>query len=171
MIKKLFQNKQLMLELFRFVIVGGVATIVDYLISYFSLNFIFKELGSFQIIGIVVNIPVVLSTTLGFSISLIINYLLSLFFVFKTDVDKAKSRSFIGFIKFVVLAIGGLIINIIIKSIGDIISPTEGNLLWFTVVFIIATGVVLVYNYLTRKFFIFNKNKADRGKNIDETIN
>lgn len=147
--KKLF-------EIIRFVIVGGVATVIDYIVMSLVLyafepslypNFFNVFYGG----GDPSTIATVVGTGVGFCVSLIFNYLLSVFFVYE---DKGNSKTAKGVILFIVLAVGGLVLNMFGMWLGyDICHINE----W--IVKIIMTLIVLVYNYLTRKFFIFKKAK------------
>lgn len=105
----------------------------------------------------------VIATFFGFSISVIVNYILSMKFVFarKEDMDRRKE-----FVIFVVLSVIGGILNelLILLCIAGIYD----NWAWLQTVLardpakllgkIAATGVVMVYNFVTRKIFLERKN-------------
>ena len=87
---------------------------------------------------------------ISFTVSVIVNYILSVTFVFETDKKKNRSGEFVIF---VVLSLIGLAIN--------------EACMWLSVEFlgihyklskIGATGVVMVYNFISRKIFIEKKN-------------
>jgi putative flippase GtrA len=104
----------------------------------------------------------VIATFWGFTISVIVNYILSMKFVFvrKDEMDRRKE-----FIIFVVLSIIGCIINELLilacmegiyehwTWLSQLISPDVAKLFGK----IIATGVVMVYNFVTRKLFLEKK--------------
>ena len=85
-ILKLFHLKfnekieNLLIQIFKFVIVGVISTIIDFLFL-----FLFKEFFHFQVL---------LSNTLSFSISVIYNYIASVKWVFDVDKDKNKKKQF-----------------------------------------------------------------------------
>lgn len=96
---------------------------------------------------------------ISFAFSTILNYLLSLKFVFNSNKNNKKKE----FIIFVVLSIIGLGINEICMYIGI-------NLIYNYISFICskefaenylfkfaATGIVMVYNFITRKILIEKK--------------
>ena len=119
-------------QIFKFVIVGGIATILDFL-----LIFIFKELFK---------LPVVLSNTMSFTISTIYNYIASVKWVFDVDKSKNKSNTFITFIIFSMI---GLLLNdLIIWIIADKFN------IYYLIGKIIATAQVMVFNFITRKLFL-----------------
>lgn len=104
----------------------------------------------------------VIATFWGFTISVIVNYILSMKFVFvrKENMDRKKE-----FVIFVVLSIIGCIINELL-----ILLCMEGiynNWAWLRAIIsvelakmggkIVATGVVMVYNFVTRKIFLEQK--------------
>ncbi|MBQ8189465.1 MAG: GtrA family protein [Lachnospiraceae bacterium] len=104
----------------------------------------------------------VIATFWGFTISVIVNYLLSMKYVFvrKDDMDRRKE-----FVIFVVLSIIGCILNevLIVLCMNGIYD----NWPWLQSLIsremakmggkIVATGVVMVYNFITRKIFLEKK--------------
>ena len=122
-------------QIFRFIIVGGIATVID-----FALLYIFKEFLNFNII---------LSNTLAFTISVIYNYIASIKWVF----DVSENRNYkIQFIIFIILSILGLIIN---SSILYVFSKFLG--IYYLLSKVLATIVVMIYNFITRKIFLEKK--------------
>lgn len=103
-----------------------------------------------------------ISKFLGFVVSAIVNYLLSIKFVFvqKKEMDKKKE-----FTVFLILSAIGLVINEIVMFVCiDIIYVQRMALqelvtdsLMVTISTIVATGVVTVYNFISRKLFLERK--------------
>ena len=90
-----------------------------------------------------------LSCGISFSISVIYNYVMSILWVF--EVDKEKS-GVLNFMIFLVLSLGGLGINqLIMWGLVD----KAGIFYMFSK--ILATAVVMVYNFITRKIFLEKK--------------
>lgn len=139
-------------EIARFVIVGGIATVIDYLVMgvvlYLFNPSIYPKFYNVWIGGGEPSaIATVIGTGAGFCVSLIANYLLSVLFVYE---EKGNSKSAKGVFLFIILSTVGLLINMFGMWIGyDICKINE----WITK--IIMTILVLVYNYVTRKLFIF----------------
>lgn len=131
-IKLTEKNQHLLVQIFNFGIVGFIATIIDFVFLY-----IFKEYF---------NLPIILSNTLSFIISVIYNYWASLTFVFDVNKEKDKRKNFIIFIIFSVI---GLIINDIIIWI-----ITEFTNIHYLISKIIATIIVMIFNFITRKKFL-----------------
>lgn len=128
---KLKDNK-LFQQIFKFGIVGGIAFIIDYGIMVIS-----KELLGFSIL---------LSAALGFTISVIFNYIASIKWVFDINKEKDEKKNFVLFIIFSVI---GLILTEVIMFIGtDIININ------YLIVKIAATAIVMVFNFITRKMFL-----------------
>ncbi len=106
----------------------------------------------------------VIATFWGFTISVIVNYLLSMKFVFvrKDDMDRKKE-----FVIFVVLSIIGCILNEVLILLC--MNGIYDNWLWLQSLIgrelakmggkIVATGVVMVYNFVTRKIFLEKKEE------------
>lgn len=124
--------KKLIKQLFRFGIIGGLAFVIDYSILYICTEFL--------------GIHYLISTFIAFSISTIFNYIASVKWVF--DVDQSKSATK-NFITFVVFSIIGLILNEIIMWFG-----VEHLHMYFMIVKIGATAIVMVFNFVTRKIFL-----------------
>ncbi len=126
------KNKKLFLQIFKFTVVGGIAFIIDYL----SL-IICKEVFKFNLL---------ISAAIAFVISVVFNYILSIKWVFDVDESKSKKNNFIIFILFSIM---GLIITEIIMWFGtDILSIN------YLIIKIIATAIVMVFNFITRKIFL-----------------
>lgn len=123
-----------MLQLIKFAIVGVIAACVDV-----GVLIAFKEL---------LNADVLLSSAISFSVSVTVNYILSMSFVFKGK-EQSKLKEF--FI-FVLLSIGGLALNELILWIG--ISFTTVH---YLVVKLLAMIIVPAYNFVTRKIFLEEK--------------
>ena len=129
--------KKLMEQIVKFGFVGFLCFFIDY-----GLMVLLKErLG----------IHYLISSTISFTVSVIVNYILSITFVFETD----KSKNKVGeFVIFVCLSVIGLGIN--------------EACMWFTVETlgihymlskVGATAVVMVYNFISRKIFIEKKER------------
>ena len=126
------KTKKLLIQIFKFTIVGGIATIIDFVFLY-----IFREFCHF---------PVLVSNTLSFCISVIYNYIASVKWVFDVNKEKDAKKQFVVFIVFSVF---GLILNNVIMWITvDFLS------IYYLLAKIIATIVVMIFNFVTRKIFL-----------------
>lgn len=131
MIKKLLKNK-LFIQIFRFVIVGGTATIIDWAIYYILYNYL--------------HLNPLLGNIISFSISVIYNYIASIKWVFEVNTDKSKKRMFT---EFMIFSIIGLLLTEVFLWIGiDLMSINE------MIVKVFTTAVVMVFNFITRKIFL-----------------
>lgn len=155
LIKRLTAKYPRLAEIVRFLIVGGSATVIDYFVMGITLYCFDPSLyPHFYNIWIGGGDPSTLATVVGtgvgFCAGLIFNYIFSILFVFR---DKGNARSTQGFVLFALFSLGGLLINLGGMYLGyNVIGINE----WIVKTFF--TLVVLVYNYSTRKIFIF-KNK------------
>ena len=91
------------------------------------------------------NIHYLISSIISFTVSVIFNYILSIKWVF--DVNKKQGTK--DFIIFVVLSTIGLGINSIIMYL----MVDEMNI-HYMLSKLVATFIVMVYNFITRKIFI-----------------
>lgn len=168
------KKKKLVKQILKFGIVGGIAFLIDFIVYSIVLNLVDWEYGY------------LLAGVAGFTISLIFNYLASMAFVFvrKEGADKRKE-----FIIFLVLSLIGLGINTVVlwtcidviynnwPWLQDMIEGLNGFLhgIGFTSVEngqelaayfakIIATGIVMVYNFISRKLTL-EKKDDESGEN------
>lgn len=124
--------KKLICQIIKFGGVGALCFVVDF--------------GCLYLLTDCAHIDVLVSSAIAFTVSVVVNYYLSVRFVFTVDKDKSKVKSFVLFIVFSVI---GLILTEIIMSIGVNI------LLWnYLLVKVLATGIVMVFNFVTRKRFL-----------------
>ena len=124
--------ENLFIQIFKFGIVGVIATIID-----FAFLYIFKEFC---------NLPVIVSNTLSFCISVVYNYWASVKWVFNVNKEKSSRRNFILFIVFSVI---GLLLNDLIMHIA-----TDKMNIYYMLAKIIATAIVMIFNFVTRKLFL-----------------
>lgn len=126
------KNNKLLLQIFKFIVVGGTATVIDFVVL-----FILKEF---------IGLNEIVANTISFTVSVIYNYIASVKWVFDVDQDKSKSKQFITFIIFSI--IGLLINNLILWICIDKLA------IYYLIGKAIATGIVMVFNFITRKMFL-----------------
>ncbi len=131
-------NSDLFVQIVKFGFVGGAAFVIDY-----GLLIAFTEWAG---------IHYFISAFLSFSISVIFNYIASIIWVFNVDQSKSKQKTFIIFI---VLSILGLLLNQLIMWLG-----VEVIHMYYLYVKIIATALVMVFNFITRKIFLEEKENG-----------
>ena len=152
-IKKMFVNKtnSTAIQFFRYIFVGGGATIVQYVILI-----LFKEA-----FGIDANI----ANAIGFVGGLITNYLISTYWVFDKSVVENKAAEFTVF---AIIGVVGLGINqglvwlfdkpLSERKIFGSILPADK---YYLVGQVLATGVAFFWNFFARKILLYNgKNKS-----------
>ena len=149
-------KKDIFLEIIRFLLVGGLATIIDYIVFYVFKLVVLKNVSE--------NPKLIISTLLGFLAGLFTNWFLQKF-VYKnvTDSDMKSKKVFI---KFVILSFFGLFVT----EIGILLAKPLYNKLMLSVFGLftfdfyqlffkcLMTVIVLIINYLGRKFLVFNNN-------------
>ena len=151
-------KKSLFYEILRFLLVGGTATVFDYAVAYLFYHLI---LPPDRIGG---TLSLVLSTAFGFGVGLAVNWILSVCFVFRNVKDKKKSRSGKSFLMFTLIGLIGLGLTELGMHLGVSCLPeislfgsaTFLGISWTWWISKVAmTCIVLVWNYLGRKLFIF----------------
>ena len=130
--------KKLFAQILKFVIVGGLSFVID-MVFYF----IFTRY--FHIVEMV-------STIMSFSISVIFNYILSMKYVFVGKDDMKKHHEFMIFVTFSIMGAGLnwalFYLMFYILLIPDLITK------------ILVAGIVMVFNFITRKIFLEKKENA-----------
>ena len=130
--------KKLFAQIFKFVIVGGLSFIIDMV-----LYFIFTRY--FHIVEMI-------ATIMSFSISLIFNYIMSMKYVFVGKDDMKKHHEFMIFVTFSVMGAGLnwalFYLMFYVLLIPDLITK------------ILVAGIVMVFNFITRKIFLEKKENA-----------
>ena len=128
-------------EFLRYAIVGGIAFLADFGTLVSAEEMFFKKLSY----------GIYLATALGFIIGLMVNYTLSLAFVFTQEADRCRGRSFKAFTIFGIIGLLGLVWTELGMWFGVEL------LMWnYMIVKVLVTGAVLAWNYLGRKLLIFN---------------
>lgn len=140
--------KKLLNQILKFGIVGLFCFFIDYGVTIILTN--------------VFGVHYLISKFFGFVISAVVNYLLSIKFVFtqKKEMDKGKE-----FTVFLILSAIGLVINEIVMYIcidgiyahSSLMQEYISDSLMVSVGAVAATGVVMVYNFISRKLFLERK--------------
>lgn len=124
--------KKLVIQLIKFGGVGVLCFVIDF--------------GVLTLLTEVFHVYYLVSAGVAFTVSVIVNYLLSVRFVFDTNQKYSKTRNFI---LFVIFSIIGLVLTELIMKLGVDV------LLWnYMLVKILATAIVMIYNFVTRKIFL-----------------
>ena len=124
--------KKLIAQFTKFGAVGIIAFFIDYGLLAFCTE--------------ILHINYLISATIGFTVSVVFNYVASMRFVFVHKEDMSKRREFIIF---VTLSVIGLIINNVLMWAGVDLLHVH-----YLIVKIFATAVVMVWNFVTRKIFL-----------------
>ena len=138
-IRKLKLSKQkeaFLIQFTKFIIISGTATIIDWILYYLLYNYC--------------NLEPLIANIISFSISTIYNYLLSIKYVFVVNKENSKKKNFIIFITTSMMALllseGLLYLMINILSLNKMLAK------------VIATIIVMIFNFVTKKIFLEKKN-------------
>ncbi len=130
MINKFIHSK-LFKQLFRFGVVGFTAFLIDAGLLYVLTEYL--------------HIYYLISSIISFIVSLAYNYILSIFWVF----DVKKKQTYKEVLLFAILSVIGLGVNQLVMYLGvDLLN------IHYMLCKIIATIIVMIYNFITRKIFI-----------------
>ena len=125
--------------------------LIEQMIKFGFVGFLcfFIDYGIMVLLTEVAGIVYLVSSACSFTVSVIVNYILSVTFVFETDKEKSRIKEFIVF---VFLSIIGLGINQLCMWFG-----VELLHISYLIVKIGATAVVMVYNFISRKLIMEKK--------------
>ena len=133
--------RPLIAQLARFLIVGGVSFTIDY--------------GLFTLLY-AVGVPHLAASSTSFTISLFANYALSRRYVFDVNEDVNIVREFTAYVGLNVIALG--LNTAVLYVCADLMgaSPFLGK--------IVATAIVLVYNFISRKLLLERMGSRSRSE-------
>lgn len=151
--------KKLLEQIMKFGAVGIICFLIDYVIGIVVLNII-KTIGIFGESSFVIGSQI--GSALGFTVSVIVNYILSFKFVFERKEDMNRKAEFVAFV--ILSVIGGLINQGLIYVGTEMVynnvtwlQQLMGENLAYTSTKVMATAIVMVYNFITRKIFLEKK--------------
>ncbi len=130
-----------LVQLFRYVWVGGFAFVIDY--------------GSLYILKEYIGINYLLSAAVAFIFGLAVNYLLSTFWVFP---DSRLNNKMAEFAVFASIGLVGLLLNEIIMFLC-----CEVLNIHYLISKLCSTGIVFFWNFFARKIILFTKTKSIIG--------
>lgn len=146
-VKDLFaKHRALIFELLRYCVVGGVAALVDMAANYAMLYFI---LGATKDDGW----QVALSVTVGFVLGLTVNYVLSNIFVFNKASQQKKGKTVKAFLIYAAVGVIGYFLSVGLTLLGTLIIGESG--IWYLLLTCCVKGIVLIWNYIGRKIFVY----------------
>ena len=123
------ERSKLFLQIIKFGIVGFVCFLIDFGLLHF-LTEIFK-------------LHYLISAAVAFSVSVIVNYFLSMKFVFENKKDRSGKANFVFFL---ISSIIGLILTELIMHIG-----VDKMSISYTITKLFATAFVMIFNFIVRK--------------------
>lgn len=124
--------KGLIEQFLKFGVVGALAFLIDY--------------GVLMLLSQVIGMDPVISASISFVVSVVFNYVASMHYVFTRRDDISRRREFTIF---VILSAIGLVINEIIMVIG--VNVLGDSALMVTITKLVATAIVMVWNFVSRK--------------------
>ena len=139
-------KKKIIFEFLRYVLVGGISFVVDTGAMTLVKEIFFKENCT--------GIQMAVCVAVGFIAGLICNYLLSNLIVFKSEEQKKQGRNFVAFMIFFVVGLIGFGLTELGMWLGVKIVGPDG--LWYILVKCFVAGVVMIWNYLGRKIFVYH---------------
>ena len=128
------KNESTAKQMIKYTFVGGSASVID--------------IGTLYFLTEKVNLHYTISAAISFTLGLITNYVMSIFWVFT---KRSTNSKIIEFISFTLIGIAGLALNELIM-----VFFTEVLFLYYLASKIISSIVVYFWNFFVRKLLLFN---------------
>ena len=133
------------IQFFRYLFVGGFATVVDWGVSFILFKFVFQENYA------------VAANSISFVAGLIVNYVISTFWIFRNS--KVESR-LVEFLGFAAIGLVGLFMTMGITKLFEIwLADTTS--LYQILAKIASTAAAFFWNFFARKVFLFSGKKQE----------
>ena len=139
-------KKETLFEFLRYAVVGGVAALVDMGVNYAMLYFILGATKDDKW-------QVAVSVTAGFIIGLIVNFVLSNIFVFRTAEQQKDGKTAKAFIIYAVVGVIGYFLTVGLTLLGTLVIGESG--IWYLLLTCAVKGIVLIWNYIGRKILVY----------------
>ena len=133
--------QKLIEQIVRFGVVGVLATIIDF--------------GVLMVLSQLMGVNPVVAAGISFCVSVVFNYVASMRFVFTHREDMSPTKEFTIFI---VLSLIGLALNELIMWVGTRALGTTA--LAVTIVKVVATALVMIWNFVSRKIWLDGGTQA-----------
>ncbi|MBQ3928596.1 MAG: GtrA family protein [Clostridia bacterium] len=142
-LKKLFveETDNTFIQFFRYLLVGGFATVVDWGLSALLFYMVFGQNDA------------ILCNGTSFVAGLVVNYFLSTFWIFK---NSKISNRFLEFLSFAAIGVVGLVLTLVITW-GFEALLKDVTSLYQMIAKVVSTAVSFFWNFFARKFLLFDK--------------
>ena len=133
------------IQFFRYLFVGGLATVVDWGVSYLLFRFVFNEQYA------------IAANSISFVAGLAVNYLISTFWIFKNSAVESKLKEFLGF---AAIGLVGLFITMGITWHFELWLANKTSAFQILAK-IVSTGAAFFWNFFARKILLFTKKETE----------
>lgn len=131
------------IQFFRYLFVGGLATVVDWGVSYLLFRFAFNEHYA------------IAANSISFVAGLAVNYLISTFWIFKNSAVESKLKEFLGF---AAIGLVGLLMTMGITWLFEL-WLSDSTSAFQILAKIVSTGAAFFWNFFARKILLFTKKE------------
>jgi putative flippase GtrA len=134
------KTHNILIQFFRYLFVGGTAFLIDYLLLIFLTDNI--------------KVHYLVSAVISFIIGLTVNYSLSKLWIFNNNMQ--ERNVFLEIFVFLITGLIGLLFNELILWIF-----TEKIMISYKLSKLISAFIILLWNFLSRKYILFNNNPKE----------
>lgn len=131
------------IQFFRYLFVGGLATVVDWGVSYLLFRFVFNENYA------------IAANSISFVAGLAVNYLISTFWIFKNSAVESKLKEFLGF---AAIGLVGLFMTMGITWLFELWLSDKTSAFQILAK-IVSTAAAFFWNFFARKILLFTKKE------------
>ena len=140
------KNKKLIFEFLRYAVVGGISAVIDMGVNFVMLFYILGGTKDDKAL-------VAVSVAAGFIVGLAVNFILSNIFVFKEKEQQEKGKTTKAFLIYALVGVIGFLLTEALTILGTFVIGDSG--IWYLLLTCFVKGVVLIWNYVGRKIFVY----------------
>ncbi len=146
-------------QFFRFIFVGGLAALVDLAVATLCYETFGLKAAQLTLWGF--DAGALLANGAGFLLGLVVNYILSILWIFKSNMNRVKEFTSFALIGLVGLGVKLAAVALLERFVFNLHAALFGVIPMVSVVNLIATFVAFLWNFTARKYFLYTERHRE----------